>query len=816
MFNTDLTNFDFNKRLDPILYPFKQIPKEKVGRIANAALPFINLYKPASPYLAIGMGSIQCYNLSSELRVHYHLRDWVAVGKHSFQIAFVISSIAITLLLPAVHVVVSGSYQIICDTYRLGCSLQQRDFQESGKALLSIGHQAIYIASTIYTAPEILLISLVAQAALELYQSYGEFKKDHWLEAAGKFLMASIRVYQAKTPGRTVHRNYLGKKLSQENIQLIYDEIKKQKAQNPDKFVDLEKILIDLYYSSKIRNISFKEAGSNLSELIFRNISFDSCYLGFVDLHSSHFDHVKFNKCDLIMTNMAHTWMQHVTINNCAARYLELSHSWLEHVLFKSSELSGSYFNNSYFKSCCFQSNQLDWANFQKSVINSCQFKENNLFFSNFSESFFNNVNFNFDILKLADFSKATLGKVKFLSCEMLHSSFYQAKIWGQFIKSNLQHVNFAEVFLNKTLFKKCDLSYATFNATKIHQTLINACQLREISFLDAKVDDGSIIKNSDLTDSMLFMEKGRFQLQNCTDNIITRPIVGLSWNFSKLGSFSGAIQNALHDNDAISLKFSHLPENIDLYALDKEVKLSIENIKQTGLQEGELSIPDAILKRATPNSELEKIKIKTAKTARYFNGMILSGGHDIEPELYGQIKEPYTHTDNDYLRSMTEFAYISQAVGTKMPVHGICRGSQMINVFFGGTLKQDVDGQNGKQKLEWNKDLDPIVAEIAFKIIGNEEMYGSSQHHQANDKMGTGLHVVLEYKGVPKFILSENGQFILTQFHPESYLLEKEDMEDDDFDDEYDKILEPVLGNNKNFFTYFMNLASNNFEASI
>ena len=113
------------------------------------------------------------------------------------------------------------------------------------------------------------------------------------------------------------------------------------------------------------------------------------------------------------------------------------------------------------------------------------------------------------------------------------------------------------------------------------------------------------------------------------------------------------------------------------------------------------------------------------------------------------------------------EFALISLANTLKIPTMGTCRGSQLINVFFGGTLKQHVEDQMGI--FQQPEITDSSRKEWAIKFFG-DAFFGLSAHHQASDKIGEGLEVVLKVGDIPKLIMSLDGNFIASQIHPEIY----------------------------------------------
>ena len=124
------------------------------------------------------------------------------------------------------------------------------------------------------------------------------------------------------------------------------------------------------------------------------------------------------------------------------------------------------------------------------------------------------------------------------------------------------------------------------------------------------------------------------------------------------------------------------------------------------------------------------------------YDGLILCGGNDIAPARYGE--EFCGAVNIDYERDAAEFALLKAYVDAGKPVMGICRGHQLINVFFGGSLYQDLP-ESVLHKQQDGKDNVHEVKAPAESILGR--LYGevfsvNSSHHQAVKALGAGLRV--------------------------------------------------------------------------
>jgi putative glutamine amidotransferase len=160
-------------------------------------------------------------------------------------------------------------------------------------------------------------------------------------------------------------------------------------------------------------------------------------------------------------------------------------------------------------------------------------------------------------------------------------------------------------------------------------------------------------------------------------------------------------------------------------------------------------------------------------------DGLILAGGADIDPSAYAAQPHPKTNGTVPE-RDRTELALTRRALERNMPVLGICRGMQLLNVALGGTLTQhvpDVVGHEDHRRhpgtfedSDHDVRLDP--GSLAALAAG-EELHGTkSHHHQAVDTIGDGLHVtgVSTLDELPEAIEDPSRRFCLgVQWHPEA-----------------------------------------------
>lgn len=170
--------------------------------------------------------------------------------------------------------------------------------------------------------------------------------------------------------------------------------------------------------------------------------------------------------------------------------------------------------------------------------------------------------------------------------------------------------------------------------------------------------------------------------------------------------------------------------------------------------------------------------------TLEGLDGLLLSGGGDVEPQAYGAENTHSRYTDET--RDHSEIALAQQAVAMGMPVFGICRGLQILNVAFGGTLHQEVQGDD--EPHPWSTDVDAVDmlarrhtvqledgSELA-RMYGATEISVNSLHHQAADQVADIFKVTATANdGTVEGLESADGSgsVVAVQWHPEKILSE-------------------------------------------
>jgi putative glutamine amidotransferase len=160
------------------------------------------------------------------------------------------------------------------------------------------------------------------------------------------------------------------------------------------------------------------------------------------------------------------------------------------------------------------------------------------------------------------------------------------------------------------------------------------------------------------------------------------------------------------------------------------------------------------------------------ATRLRGFSAVLMPGGGDINPSLYGQAPESDELYGIDELQDSADLSLTKWAIENKVPFLAICRGFQLVNVAFGGTLVQHM--QNDHRHVVHQLHLDADADRLG---VGSGALESSCYHHQAIDKLGDGLRVIARAdEGHVEALAIDNGAWAYAvQWHPEDNAAENE-----------------------------------------
>ncbi|HET9126714.1 MAG TPA: gamma-glutamyl-gamma-aminobutyrate hydrolase family protein [Propionibacteriaceae bacterium] len=166
------------------------------------------------------------------------------------------------------------------------------------------------------------------------------------------------------------------------------------------------------------------------------------------------------------------------------------------------------------------------------------------------------------------------------------------------------------------------------------------------------------------------------------------------------------------------------------------------------------------------------------AEQLEHVDGVVLSGGMDVSPLLYGEQPHPRLEATLPE-RDRYELALIAEARRRELPVLAICRGVQILNVAYGGTLYQDLPSQrpDAIQHVQWSlrdqvsHDVTVVEGSRLAGLVGDADpLRVTSFHHQGIKDVGDGLRVVaVSPDGLAEGLEAEDHPWIVgIQWHPE------------------------------------------------
>ncbi|HOP64096.1 MAG TPA: gamma-glutamyl-gamma-aminobutyrate hydrolase family protein [Spirochaetota bacterium] len=162
-------------------------------------------------------------------------------------------------------------------------------------------------------------------------------------------------------------------------------------------------------------------------------------------------------------------------------------------------------------------------------------------------------------------------------------------------------------------------------------------------------------------------------------------------------------------------------------------------------------------------------------------HGIIITGGDDISPVVYG-CENTGLSRNTSLVRDEAELYVIERAINAGYPILAICRGFQMINVFSGGALYQDLETEFGSgishrnifdNPVDLHHDVVIEKGSRLYNIIGTERFPVNSRHHQGVKETGRDLfRAAYSDDGLVEAVESDDMNIIAVQWHPENIVM--------------------------------------------
>jgi len=191
-----------------------------------------------------------------------------------------------------------------------------------------------------------------------------------------------------------------------------------------------------------------------------------------------------------------------------------------------------------------------------------------------------------------------------------------------------------------------------------------------------------------------------------------------------------------------------------------------------------------ASVEQAGARARVVDVRDSPRKVLREVDGVLLTGGGDVDPIFYGEDRDP-TIEDAEPGRDEFELDLVKRAMESDVPVLAICRGAQVLNVAAGGSLVQDIPSAIASDLAHTIKEPKDAVAHVVTVTPGSrlETILGAavdashtcrvnSRHHQSVAQVGSGLIAsATAPDGVIEGIEREGAEFCIgVQWHPENF----------------------------------------------
>ncbi len=152
-------------------------------------------------------------------------------------------------------------------------------------------------------------------------------------------------------------------------------------------------------------------------------------------------------------------------------------------------------------------------------------------------------------------------------------------------------------------------------------------------------------------------------------------------------------------------------------------------------------------------------------------SAVLMPGGGDITPAFFGQKNTGSHHIDTEL--DILQLQAMEYAVNAQIPILGICKGLQIINVYFGGTLVQHMPESEKHAYNQGDRFHETVISPhtILHAIYGDSAMVNSA-HHQCIEKTGKNLRIIQTASdGIPEAVAHEKLPILGVQWHPERLL---------------------------------------------
>ena len=344
------------------------------------------------------------------------------------------------------------------------------------------------------------------------------------------------------------------------------------------------------------------------------------------------------------------------------------------------------------------------------------------------------------------------------------------------FIGSSLQKIRIDDCTFQDCTFQNCTFEKSYFRNCKILDSSFRYCLFDQFNALNSLISSSEFLQCSMKRAQLFFAticnstasscdfshtvlpRSAQIQMTDSKARDSSRPVIALGayLHTQQREEYGMKIEEVMIKEGADVLLYDKIPMGV---CEGGEVAEYLSGYSEAS----GLSRAETILAKRSPDSQIAKIQAIAERIISESQGLLIPGGADV-PEFY--YKDGVEASSDTY--ALMEFALLSEAKKAKKPVLGICRGLQLINVFFGGTLKETENGR-GIQKIGYvGEKVNSVVQGMFDLAIKKGFFYGYSCHSQAIDKLAPGLEGLFRYRDVIKAVTNQDGTIVGVQFHPE------------------------------------------------
>jgi putative glutamine amidotransferase len=290
-------------------------------------------------------------------------------------------------------------------------------------------------------------------------------------------------------------------------------------------------------------------------------------------------------------------------------------------------------------------------------------------------------------------------------------------------LHANLSHVRFMD----------CRISRGSFEDARIEGCLFSGTALPATHFLGASIA-GSRMENANLQDTAFLGTQAGFDMDPASQQTarMSRPTTATLVFPEQRGDSVPRVGTKIADvAGTIPLRIAMQAPGVRADDVDREVERFLASRRHgtADLRPLAQQLVSAILEQPEDYPSASLILDKARVLAGHVDSVVLPGGEDVSPYLYGSTPAPETDWKGDYRRSLLELGLIHQCFNKGIPLMAICRGFQMMSIYFGAQLHQHVGPQVGVRVLAEEGPRSP-----AHGLFGHalHRIRSAVFHHQA------------------------------------------------------------------------------------